>query len=140
MKVGRPVGSEIAKFWSQLPAGLLKERKMKENEHNIQVASINWFRYQYPSQLIMSIPNGGQRNKIVAGKMKAEGVLSGVPDIFIPAARNGFHGLWIELKSGKNKLTDNQRIVIGELMKQGYRCEICYSLDEFMNVVNKYLN
>jgi len=86
----------------------------------------------------LAVPNGGQRNKIVAAKMKAEGVLAGTPDIFIPEPRNGFHGLWIEFKFGKNKLTDSQSYVIGKLRKNGYRCEVCYSLEEFLTIVDNY--
>ena len=40
--------------------------------------------------------------------MKRQGVKAGVPDICLPVARNGYHGLYIELKAGKNKATKNQ--------------------------------
>ena len=44
---------------------------MKEQEHNIQVACVNWFRYQFNNLLIYAVPNGGQRNAVVAAKLKA---------------------------------------------------------------------
>jgi hypothetical protein len=112
---------------------------MKNAEHDIQVACINWFRYQYPKYLIFAIPNGGQRNVIVASKLKSEGVLSGVPDICIPIANNGFHGLYIEMKAGKNKPTDNQLTIMDKLSNEGYKCELCYSTDEFIKIVTEYL-
>ena len=116
-----------------------KKMNMRQQEHTMQVMAVYWFRYQYPECLLLAVPNGGQRNKIVAAKMKAEGVLAGTPDIFIPEPRNGFHGLWIEFKFGKNKLTDSQSYVIGKLRKNGYRCEVCYSLEEFLTIVDNYL-
>lgn len=112
---------------------------MKEQEHNIQVACVNWFRYTHPKHLIYAIPNGGQRNATVAAKLKAEGVLRGVPDLSIPEARNGYHGLYIEMKAGKNKPTDEQKNVMQRLCEAGYKCEVCYSFDEFRQIVNDYL-
>lgn len=113
---------------------------MKTTEHEIQVACVNYFRLRYPKGLIYAIPNGGQRNVIVASKLKAEGVLSGVPDLHIPIAKKGFHGLYIELKNGKaGKVSDNQKKIMEKLQSEGYRCEVCRSFDEFRNVVNDYM-
>ena len=114
---------------------------MKTTEHEIQVACVNYFRIRYPKGLIYAIPNGGQRNVIVAAKLKSEGVLSGVPDLHIPIAKKSFHGLYIELKNGKvGKVSDNQLTIMEKLQSEGYRCEICRSFDEFRNVVDDYFN
>ena len=113
---------------------------MKTTEHEIQVACVDYFRLRYPKGLIYAIPNGGQRNVIVASKLKAEGVLSGVPDLCIPIAKKGFHSLYIELKNGKaGKVSDNQKAIMEKLQSEGYRCEVCRSFDEFKNVVNDYM-
>ncbi|MCL2596246.1 MAG: VRR-NUC domain-containing protein [Paludibacter sp.] len=112
---------------------------MKQQEHNLQVGCINWFRLQYPKYIIYAIPNGGQRNAIVAAKMKAEGVLSGTPDLCIPVAKGGYHALYIELKVGKNKPTNNQISVMEKLQNEGYKCEVCYSFDEFQKIVAEYM-
>ena len=113
---------------------------MKTTEHEIQVNCVNYFRLRYPKGLIYSIPNGGQRNVIVASKLKAEGVLSGVPDLHITIAKKGFHGLYIELKNGKaGKVSDNQKTIMEKLQSEGYRCEVCRSFDDFRNVVDNYM-
>lgn len=112
---------------------------MNDREHQLQVSCVKWFKQQYPKLLIWATPNGGQRNVIVASKLKAEGVLAGVPDLQIPVPRNGFNGLFIELKIGKNKPTDNQKIVMGRLVANGYKCEVCYTLESFIEIVNRYL-
>jgi len=114
---------------------------MKQTEHEIQVACVNYFRLRYPKGLIYAIPNGGQRNVIVASKLKAEGALSGVPDLHVPIAKKGFHSLYIELKNGKaGKVSDNQKAIMEKLKSEGHRCEVCRSFDEFRNVVNDYMN
>jgi len=116
----------------------VKEFEPKVSEHEIQKCCINWFRLKYPKYLIYAIPNGGQRNKIVAAKLKAEGVLSGVPDLHIPIAKQGFHGLYIEMKAGKNKASDNQITVMEKLKNEGYQCAVCWNLNQFMAVVDNY--
>jgi len=55
----------------------------------------------------------------------AEGVKRGVPDVFLPVARGGYHGLWIEMKYGKNKTTSNQKWWLNELKDQGYKTAVC---------------
>lgn len=112
---------------------------MKQNEHELQVNCIKWMRYQHPKHLCFAIPNGGNRNLLTAVKLKAEGVLAGVPDIFIPAPNKDYNGLFIELKAGKNKATDKQKEVIEQLKNNGYQCEIIYSFDEFRKLINEYL-
>lgn len=66
------------------------------SEHLEQVRFVAWFRKNYPQHWIFAIPNGGDRNKITAVKLKAEGVSSGVPDLFIPSML-----LWVEMKRQK---------------------------------------
>ena len=73
-------------------------------EHDLQVACVEWFRYQYQGLLLMSIPNGGWRKKATAAKLKQEGAVAGVPDLLLAHPSNGYHGLWIEMKNGKKKI------------------------------------
>ena len=47
---------------------------------------------------VFAIPNGGKRDAAEAAHMKRQGVRAGVPDLCIPLARGGYHGLVIELK------------------------------------------
>lgn len=112
---------------------------MKELEHQLQVSCIKWFRLKYRGHLIYSIPNGGKRNIIIAAKLKSEGVVSGIPDLHIPIANRFYHGLYIEMKVKPNTPTDNQETIMNQLRVNGYKCEVCYSLDEFISVVTNYL-
>lgn len=63
------------------------------SEDHEQMMLVQWFRRTYPDVRIFAIPNGGHRHPAVAAKLKATGVVKGVPDLFVPAWR-----LWIEMK------------------------------------------
>ena len=84
------------------------------------------------------IPNGGSRNKAEAANLRRQGVKPGVPDIFLPAPRGNYHGLWIEMKVGKN--TAYQNTYIDYLNGSGYRAAVCYGADEAIRVITEYLN
>lgn len=127
-------------------AKIASSSKTKRNdyEHREQVALFYWSSLmlrKYPElELLFAIPNGGQRHKVAAMKLKAEGVKSGVPDVMLPVAKKKYHGLFIEMKFGKNKTSENQNIWIENLKQQKYKVEVCYSAEEAQNVIEKYLN
>lgn len=114
---------------------------MRKQESELQINCVNWFRLSFPQYrwLLFAIPNGGKRNVITATRMKREGVLSGVTDLFLSIPRNEFHGMYIELKTGNNKLTTNQETFISEVQKHGYKCEVIYSLDQFIREITYYI-
>lgn len=85
------------------------------SEDQEQMLFVQWFRMQYPSVMIWHIPNGGHRHPAVAAKMKALGVVPGVPDLHIPAWK-----LWVEMKRAKGgKLSPEQKVVIPYLESIG---------------------
>ena len=116
---------------------------MKHLESMEQIALFQWsklMQVQYPElSLLHSIPNGGKRNKIEAVRLKKEGALAGVSDIFLPVARSGFHGLYIELKVKGGKLSESQEWWITETTKQGYFSTVCFGWVEASEVIKKYL-
>lgn len=115
----------------------------KQLEHHEQAALIHWTRYmtnEYPElDLLFAIPNGGQRSAITGARLKAEGVKPGVPDLFLPVARGGYHGLFIEMKAGRNGTTGEQDRWIAELAKQMYFVKVCYSTEEAILTIEDYL-
>lgn len=61
---------------------------------------------------IYATPNGGERNVIVATRLKAEGVNSGVPDLHVP----GLH-LWVEMKRIKGSVTSQRQEIWHEYLR-----------------------
>jgi hypothetical protein len=90
-------------------------------------------------KLLFAVPNGGKRDKVTAAILKREGVKSGVPDICLPVPRNEFHGLYIEMKFGKNKPSQNQLWWIEQLRQQGYRVDVCYGWGDAVKVIVGYM-
>jgi hypothetical protein len=68
-----------------------------EDKH--QIALFDWARHIPDLKNMFHIPNGGKRNGLEAIRFKRMGVKPGVSDVFLPVAKNGYHGLWIELKT-----------------------------------------
>lgn len=114
-------------------------------EHAHQTALFCWIALNqstYPDLLkAFAIPNGGERNKAVAGRLKAEGVRPGVPDVFLPVARAGYHGLFIEMKKpGKAAATSPaQKKRIDALRADGYVVVVCDSWIAAANHLGAYL-
>lgn len=118
--------------------------KPKTTEADEQKALMQWAKWQegrYSElKLLYHCPNGGTRNKLEAANLKRQGVKAGVPDLFLPVPRSQKHGLFIEMKVGRNKCTDNQKKWIRNLLEQGYEVKVCYSCEEAIQVIKKYLN
>ena len=89
--------------------------------------------------LIYAIPNGGSRNEIEARNLKLTGVKAGVPDLFLPVARKGKHGLYIEMKRRQGgRLSEYQKEWLSRLSEQGYETAVCKGFDEAVKVVEDY--
>ena len=71
---------------------------------------------------------------------KAMGVKKGVPDLCLPVARGGFHGLYIEMKTPSGRASDAQRWWMMELTKQGYRAVVCHGYDAAVAELCWYLS
>lgn len=104
---------------------------MKSIEHAEQVLLMQWWalahqQFGIPEQLLFAIPNGGERNIIVAARMKKEGVRAGIPDLFLAVSSGGFHGLFIEMKKPKGgRVSKNQSSMMKLLSEQGYSAKVC---------------
>lgn len=90
--------------------------------------------------LMYHIPNEGKRSRATGGRMRAEGLKSGVPDVCLPVPRGGFHGLYIELKRRKGgRITEEQTEWINALAHQGYYTAICKGWEAAAEVIESYL-
>lgn len=116
----------------------------KRSEATEQERLISWAQRQYNKypelKLLYHVPNGGSRNTLEAANLKRQGVKAGVPDLCLPVARQGHHGLYIEMKWGQNKVTKNQKQWLDDLQQQGYETTVCYGADEAIRVIKEYLD
>ena len=103
---------------------------------------------------VHAIPNGGMRGdtehsrQISGGIMKAEGVKSGVADVFVPIPADGINGLYMEFKrpslkpknyDGLAGLDKNQVKFKKHAMSFGYGYLICYTWLEAVNGLSDYI-
>ena len=115
--------------------------KRRTSEHSEQVKTVSWFRLQYPrlASCLFAIPNGGKRDKITATMLKSEGVLAGVPDLFLMVAKGSYHGLFVEMKSLTGRLSQSQKDFKIEAEKQGYLVIVAHGFDEAREQIHGYL-
>jgi hypothetical protein len=137
------------------------EKKMGENENRAarrsssslpaakeadeQEAYFAWLRTRrgkWPGlDLAYAIPNGGSRHPVEAARLKAQGVLPGVPDIFIPLPRGIYHGMYIELKRTRGgRLSQAQKEMIPRLREQGYFVAVCEGWFDAAGATLGYMN
>ena len=88
-----------------------------------------------------AVQNGAKRSMWEAAKFKREGGAAGFPDLGIPYARKGHHGLFLELKrvSG-GVVSPAQREWIDLLVSNGYLAVVCRGADEAIAIVEKYFD
>ena len=112
-----------------------------EAQHQTNV--IRWsmaVRGKYPElALLFHIPNGGSRDVREAAHMKEQGVKAGVPDLFLPVPRRGYHGLFIEMKTPTGRVSPDQKWWQAELECQGYVSAVCRGWEEAVGVIEWYL-
>lgn len=116
-------------------------KRSEATEQETVIQWCGWHEGKYPElKLIFHIPNGGSRNTIEAANLKRQGVKAGVPDLCLPVPMNGFHGLYIEMKYGRNKSTEKQEKWQKALREQGYYVAVCYGAEEAERLIASYLN
>lgn len=103
-------------------------------------------RQRWPDLVWMfAVPNGGFRPKPIAAAMKAEGVKTGVPDIWLPVRRGVWPTLIIELKRpptpGKRvgKTSPEQDGYIAHLRAQGFAVAVCVGWLQARDTLVSYL-
>jgi hypothetical protein len=105
-----------------------------------QQGLVAWFRNKFPETLILAIPNGEYRAMTTAKKLRAEGVVPGVPDLYVPAFK-----MWIEMKRKEGgTVSDEQKRIhaylkgIGDIVIVGYGAEDASR--KILDARNQYIN
>lgn len=89
--------------------------------------------------LYCHIPNEGKRSPVTAAILQRMGLKKGAPDLFIYEPRGKYHGLAIEMKSARGRLSADQRLFLFMLQKRGYATACCHGADEAIKLIRKYM-
>lgn len=108
------------------------------SEHEEQVALINWFRdnFKEPDYIIFAVPNGGKRGIKEAGRLKDEGVKSGVSDLIILTHEKV---IFLEMKKLNGKLSDKQKDFNENVEYLGYISIVGYGASDASEKILKEL-
>jgi len=125
----------------------MKPFRMKEHtptEHQEQAGLFAWARLRRAAlpelDMLAAVPNGGARNRVTGAMLKAEGVSSGFPDMFLFCPRGGFHGLAIELKRvNGGTVSPQQTDWLARLAAQGYKATVAFGAAEAIEIIEAYL-
>ena len=148
-----------ADIWNKAQAEQKATKSRKPQQHHesrLQESCVTWFRYQYLklALLLFAVPNGGKRTHrtiVRAGRvityspeakqMKKEGVTAGVSDLILLKPSSGYASLCIEMKTTDkgSEQRESQKVWQQAAEQAGNKYVVCRTLEEFMDVVNSYL-
>lgn len=122
-----------------------KKRSHSSPEGRIQAECFSWFWNEFPQyrKTLFHVPNENDRadSNIIQGAIrKSLGVVSGVADLILMIKRGGYGALCIEMKDERGKQKPAQIEWQAIIERQGYKYEVCRSLDQFKQIINEYLN
>jgi hypothetical protein len=133
-------------FIRELPPKRTYTKRATGSEHQEQSALISWWNktctfYGLPHFSLFAIPNGAffGSGYATAAKLKAEGMRKGILDLMLAVPRDQFHGLFIEMKYGDNRPSEEQLAVKSYLEKAGYHCGVYWSADDAIQAIKAYL-
>lgn len=118
------------------------KRHTLQEEHHLQKVELQYFRAKHPDLrlLLFSVPNAGKRIKGQGGWMIEEGLTAGVADLLLLVPNKQHPYLCIENKTSKGRQSPAQKHWQEAVENLGGKYVIVRSLDEFIKVVEEYLN
>jgi len=103
-------------------------------EAQIQAAAFQWLWNNYPHLrgLCWHVPNEGRRSRITGNKLKAVGLVAGVPDLEFHYKGKSY---FFELKTEKGKQSPKQKFIQTQLEGHNFKYYIIRSLEEFQTII-----
>ena len=117
---------------------------MNRNEEIEQARLVKWSHRKAVRDLMPALrwlhhsPNGGKRDAVTGGQMKALGTKPGFPDLILPAPNDRYIGLVIEMKSAIGQTTDLQDEWLEHFQAAGWSTFVCRSADEARLAIVEY--
>jgi len=87
---------------------------------------------------LYSVPNGLKLHPAITTQMINEGAKAGIPDLFLPVRSPKYSGLYIEMKSAKGKLSEQQKKFKIFAESQGFKVVVPRSCDEALHEILNY--
>jgi hypothetical protein len=120
-------------------------RALEPSELQLQISLVQWCRWKLrPDVLMWHTPNGEERDKRVAAKLKAMGVLPGIADLtFMWREEFGdfqhrLRVLFLELKARGRKLNDAQLNFSMRAISCGALFQVADNIDDAMRIIEDY--
>jgi hypothetical protein len=103
---------------------------------------VNWFHKEFPHYADDFHHFANERRCTVQqGRLlKRMGVKKGVADFFLALPNNGKAGLWIELKVGEGRLSEEQKRFLARKLINGYEAVAVWGKKAAQAVILAYLN
>jgi hypothetical protein len=126
-----------------------RKRAPGPSETQIQIQVIQWWDatchvWNLPKDALFHIPNQGHRDPRTGAILRRMGLRDGVCDLFlaVPVITKRMvtrPGLFIEMKRPEQETSDAQDTFIDGTQRRGYPVRVCYSVQQVVELVTKYL-
>ena len=106
-------------------------------EDHLQHQLYDYYLYTYRNKaMFWHTPNEGRRTPFERFKVKYLGMIAGVSDIIM--VKNG-DVLFLELKVGKNKPTENQKTFLKNTKAFGFTSEVAWTFEEGKKIIDEFM-
>ena len=110
------------------------QNEQQETEGRIQAECFQWFNNNFPNLrgLMYHVPNGGLMKGSTGNRLKAMGVVAGVPDLEFHFWKRTF---FLECKTPTGRVSKEQVKIHSILDDHGFRVFVFRSLEDFKNII-----
>jgi hypothetical protein len=108
-------------------------------EQTQQIILFDWIRHAGLDDICFHIPNERRCSPQHGAILKRMGVKAGVSDVAIMRPSRGFHGMFLELKSSKGKISPLQSKFMADMHREGYATKVAYGSEEAIFIIKHYL-
>jgi len=131
----------------------IEQPKLKVTELSVHNQVCKYLKAQYPNVMFLSdFAAGIKLSHGMANRQSMQKSNHAFPDIMVFEPRNGYHGLFIEVKRDRDALYNknglvkndphikNQLAALYQLDEKGYRASFGCGFDECKKIIDNYLN